>query len=122
VNSRERAVVLFLAVAFAVGAAVAGLRGLQRNRQRAGVYAPVVDSAALVVDTTPAGPLDLNTATAAGLEALPGIGPVLAGRILDYRERHGRFRSVAELRRVSGIGPKRYAALCELVVVGKDSL
>lgn len=120
-NRRERAVLLFLAAAFAVGAAVAGVRELRRVR---GPEACVlsVDSSALAIDTTPAGPLDLNTATAAGLEALPGIGPVIAGRILDYRQRHGRFRSVGELRQVSGIGPKRYAALRELVVVGEDSL
>ncbi|MFO7261724.1 MAG: ComEA family DNA-binding protein [bacterium] len=54
--------------------------------------------------TDPA-PLDLNRASAAELERLPGIGPVLAARIVAYRDSIGRFRSVDELDRVRGIGP-----------------
>ena len=55
-------------------------------------------------------PLDLNTATAAELDALPGIGPVLAARIVEHR-RHGAFRSVEELLSVPGIGPRLLARL-----------
>ncbi len=55
--------------------------------------------------------LDLNTATAAQLEELPGVGPVLAQRILDWRREHGRFTSVDELREVTGIGERRFAEL-----------
>lgn len=55
--------------------------------------------------------VSLNTATSDQLEALPGIGPALAKRILDYRTQHGGFRSVDELQDVSGIGPKRFADL-----------
>ncbi len=50
--------------------------------------------------------LDLNAATVAELDALPGIGPVLAGRIIDHRRRHGAFRRVDELLSVPGIGPR----------------
>jgi competence protein ComEA len=56
-------------------------------------------------------PLDLNTATAAELDALPGIGPVLAARIVEHRRLHGAFRSVEELRSVPGIGPRLLARL-----------
>lgn len=63
------------------------------------------------------GRLDLNRATASELEALPGVGPVLSSRILHWRERHGPFRSVRDLRRVQGIGEKLYRALSELVAV-----
>ncbi|MGY1763805.1 ComEA family DNA-binding protein [Geodermatophilus sp. SYSU D00779] len=63
------------------------------------------------------GPVDLNTATAADLDALPGIGPVLAQRIVEHRERNGRFRSVEQLDDVPGIGPATYAELAELVTV-----
>ena len=57
-------------------------------------------------DVTGAGELvDLNTATAEQLDALPGVGPVLAQHILDWRSTHGRFDSADQLREVSGIGP-----------------
>jgi len=61
--------------------------------------------------------VNLNTATQAELETLPGIGPALAQRILDYRTEHGAFGSIAELREVSGIGEVRFAELRDLVTV-----
>lgn len=63
------------------------------------------------------GPLNLNTATAAQLETLPGIGPALAQRIIDYRTAHGPFTSVGQLREVPGIGEARFAELEPLVTV-----
>ncbi|WP_344064663.1 ComEA family DNA-binding protein [Terrabacter lapilli] len=57
------------------------------------------------------GPVSLNTADAASLDALPGVGPVLAQRIVDWRTEHGRFTSVDELGEVSGIGDKLMAQL-----------
>lgn len=63
------------------------------------------------------GLLDLNAATAGDLDALPGIGPVLAQRIVEYRERTGFFRTVEQLDDVPGIGPTTYAELAELVTV-----
>jgi competence protein ComEA len=64
-----------------------------------------------------AGPLDLNTATPPGLDSLPGIGPVLAERIVAWRTQHGRFTSVDELAEVPGIGPKALERLRPLVRV-----
>ncbi|MFF0083590.1 helix-hairpin-helix domain-containing protein [Streptomyces canus] len=63
----------------------------------------------------PAAPLSLNTATVDQLDTLPGVGPVLAQHIVDYRTRHGGFRSVDELREVNGIGDRRFADLRNLV-------
>jgi len=56
-------------------------------------------------------PVDLNRAGAEELERLPGLGPVLARRILDYREKKGDFKTVQELLRVPGIGPKKLAEI-----------
>jgi competence protein ComEA len=58
-------------------------------------------------------PIGINTATAADFERLSGIGKVLAARIVVYRDEHGPFTSVDDLLDVSGIGPKRLAALRE---------
>ncbi|MFC0493632.1 helix-hairpin-helix domain-containing protein [Streptomyces mutabilis] len=63
----------------------------------------------------PAAPVSLSTATADQLDTLPGVGPVLAQHIIDYRARHGGFRSVDELREVNGIGERRFADLRNLV-------
>jgi competence protein ComEA len=64
------------------------------------------------------GPVDLNTASLAELETLPGIGPALAQRIVTHREQQGPFREPGELRDVSGIGEKRFQDLADLVTVG----
>ncbi|MDQ7902927.1 ComEA family DNA-binding protein [Phytohabitans sp. ZYX-F-186] len=63
------------------------------------------------------GKVNLNTATLAQLDTLPGVGPVLAQRILDHREKNGPFRTVSDLRQVDGIGDTRYEQLKELVTV-----
>ncbi|MEU7815789.1 ComEA family DNA-binding protein [Pseudonocardia sp. NPDC049154] len=65
----------------------------------------------------PAGKIDLNRATVDQLDGLPGVGPVTAQRILDWRTRNGRFARVDQLREVEGIGERRFAQLRELVTV-----
>lgn len=65
----------------------------------------------------PDNPINLNTATEPELEELPGIGPALAEKIIDYRTEHGSFGSVDELKQVSGIGDVRFADLKDLVTV-----
>ncbi|MFI7415442.1 helix-hairpin-helix domain-containing protein [Streptomyces sp. NPDC049627] len=70
---------------------------------------------AAVAGAAPATPVSLNTATVDQLDTLPGVGPVLAQHIIDYRTQHGGFRSVDELREVNGIGDRRFADLRDLV-------
>ena len=65
----------------------------------------------------PGRPVDLNTASQAELEELPGVGPVLSQRILDWRAQHGRFTTVDELGEVSGVGEKTFAQLQPKVTV-----
>ncbi|MBC7247844.1 MAG: helix-hairpin-helix domain-containing protein [Actinobacteria bacterium] len=63
------------------------------------------------------GKVNINTADADELEKLPGIGPTLAERIVSYRENNGGFRSVEDLKKVSGIGEKKFAELRDLVEI-----
>jgi len=62
--------------------------------------------------------IDINTASAAELEALPGIGPKLAQEIVAYRKEHGRFRTRRDLMQVKGIGEKTYEKLEGFIRVG----
>src|SRR5436305_7490220 len=72
--------------------------------------------AAAAGEPSPTAPLDLNTASAEQLDALPGVGPATAQKIIDYRQAHGPFRSVDELEAVPGIGPSKLAQLKGLVI------
>lgn len=65
-------------------------------------------------------PLNINRASSEDLATLPGIGPALAQRIVDYRAEHGQFNSVEELEFVSGIGPVTIRAIQEEGVVVRD--
>lgn len=75
-----------------------------------GVAAPAV-LPGVAAGASAGGLLDLNTAAVGDLDGLPGIGPVLAQKIVDWRTEHGRFASVDQLREVGGIGESKYAAL-----------
>ncbi|MEQ8842529.1 MAG: helix-hairpin-helix domain-containing protein [Acidimicrobiales bacterium] len=68
-------------------------------------------------DQGSSGPIDLNRADQAALESLPGIGPSIAGAILQHRDREGPFERVEDLLEVAGIGPSRLAQLEDLVTV-----
>jgi len=72
-------------------------------------------SAAPSAGVASSGPVHLSTATLEQLDSLPGIGPVTAQKILDYRQKHGPFTSVDELDAVPGIGPARLEQLKDLV-------
>jgi competence protein ComEA len=68
----------------------------------------------------PAAPVNLNTATQAQLETLPGIGAATAKRILEYRQKSGSFKKVEELMNVKGIGEKSFLKLKPHVTVAAD--
>jgi competence ComEA-like helix-hairpin-helix protein len=75
------------------------------------------DSPADLKPAPPSDKLNINTASAAALESLPGIGRVLARRIVEYREKIGGCKTIAQLKEVNGSGDKKFEALKELVTV-----
>ena len=68
------------------------------------------------------GPLDVNRATEQDFDALPGIGPKLAERIMEYRQSVGVFHSLNELRAVKGIGKKKFERIRSLITVTPDAI
>ena len=64
--------------------------------------------------------VNINTATAEQLQLIPGIGPVLAQKIVDHREENGPFQDVSELTNVDGIGPKTLQNIFKFITVGGD--
>jgi competence protein ComEA len=121
-----------LAAGARVASALAAAGGATARADVAAVNlaAPVADGEQIVVPVRVAGggataaagggaanaPVDLNSANAEQLDALPGIGPSTAAKIVAYRQEHGAFHSLAELDAVSGIGPSKLAQLKGLVV------
>lgn len=83
---------------------------------------PTQPSTAASVETTGAEevsfPLDINQADSEALQALPGIGEVLAGRIIAYRDENGPFSSPDQLMNVEGIGEKRLEAILDYITIG----
>ena len=71
-----------------------------------------------VPEETVSFPVNINTADADTLAALPGIGRVLAERIVAYRRQNGSFRAIEEITNVEGIGEKKAEAILELITVG----
>ena len=63
-------------------------------------------------------PTNINTADSQTLQQLPGIGPVIAQRIMDYRDAHGAFDTIGELINVDGIGEKTLEKLWDYVITG----
>ena len=73
---------------------------------------------AFAAASTPAGKVNLTTATASQLEELPGVGPALAARIVEHRQKNGAFKSVEDVMAVKGIGEKNFSKIQGYLSVG----
>ena len=94
--------------------------GSLRARSRGSAVEAVARAPAEEVRSLGPALVDINRADEEELQALPGIGPALAGRIVAYREEHGGFRYLYELTDVKGIGLSTFEALQELITLGTD--
>ena len=103
-------------ITIAVALFVAALLGSATVHAGQDRPAPAKASAAVA----PAGPVNLNSATVAQLERLPGVGAATAQRIIEYRQKNGAFKKAEELMNVRGIGEKSFLKLKPLVTVSAD--
>jgi len=78
---------------------------------------PVPNPLGTRIPSSPAGKVNINLAGASELDTLPGIGPVLAQRIIDYRQAHGPFSKPEDIKKVSGIGDTTFERLRDLITV-----
>jgi competence protein ComEA len=70
---------------------------------------------------TAGAPVNLNTASAEQLATIPGVGPKMAERIIDYRQKNGSFKKIEDLMNVSGVGEKSFLKMKPLITVGTPS-
>ena len=92
--------------------------GRNLNDERVVLLQNIDEDSVLAEETDDRHLLNINTATKPQLQELPGIGDIIAQRIIDYREVNGPFQTVDELKNVEGIGDKKLYAIIDLVEVG----
>ncbi len=125
---QERAVILFLLFALIIGSGITILKG--RNPGVAPELVPPSNKGSDLEEISEKsrevplhpiqGKVNINTAGLEELESLPGVGPSLARKIIDYRSQKGRFEKIEEIKRVSGIGEKSFQGIKGLITVGKQ--
>ncbi len=127
-NNKEKTVLIFLCVSFLIGAGISFYRNQQYKKNLEKITITLNDSTqpkiytedSLATETNLSNLsnlININTASQKELEALPGIGPVLAQRIIEYRKANQGFKSIEEILKVSGIGPKKYSALKDKITI-----
>lgn len=105
----------FLSLIFLSWLLVAAQVSCVKLSRRAAAISAQTSTAAVPANSSSRAFIDINTATRAELEKLPGIGEALAARIVEHREKYGRFRRVEHLLLVRGISERRYRAISALL-------
>ena len=111
-----RVVLMLLAVA-----AMAVIPAAAAQQAKAASASPGAPSRASKATPAPATPINLNTATQAQLESLPGVGTKAAQRILEYRKQNGSFKKVEDLMNVKGFGEKTFLKLKPMLTIGEKA-
>jgi len=96
---------------------MAAILGVAVSAAAASAQSKSTPKAATAATATAAAPVNLNTATAEQLATIPGVGPKMAERIIDYRQKNGGFKKVEDLMNVSGVGEKSFLKMKPLITV-----
>ena len=107
-------------LSFLIGIFIAALVATGPDAWAQETKTAVTRSATARQRATPGAPVNLNAASLAQLQTLPGVGASTAQRILDYRQKNGAFKKIEELMNVKGLGEKSFLKLKPLVNVGAD--
>lgn len=126
-NRKEKTVLIFLCICFLIGVGISLIRHRleQKHIQAITIQKPITQLTNDSVirnesDSSESNILiNINTASSKELDALPGIGPALAQRIIDYRQKTGSFKSKEDILKVSGIGAKKFAALKDKITINQ---
>jgi competence protein ComEA len=110
----------FLMMILALGMTAAASTASAATPQAPAAKTAKATSRASGAKATPSAPVNLNTATEAQLETLPGIGPKVAQRIVEFRQKNGSFKKAEDLMNVRGIGEKNFLKLKPLVTIGSE--
>jgi len=107
---------ILLGSGISLGVGISQLNVPHSNLQSQG-FSPAPSQTDLVVEPTESLPININSASVTELESLPGIGPTKAAAVVAYRKEHGKFNNVSEVQNVSGIGPKTYTQIKDLITI-----